>query len=80
MVVPNGRYQHRHDRRRRPHPCSHAEAEELNRNENPGPFHSEGAGVFCKSSLENSMFRVKAAPFTKMIVFFHKLTFTLEFW
>ncbi len=43
-------------------------------------------GAFCnasfvnKSSLENSMFRVKAAPFTKMIVFFHKLTFTLEFW
>ena len=26
------------------------------------------------------MFRVKAAPFTKMIVFFYKLTFTLEFW
>ena len=25
------------------------------------------------------MFRVKAASFTKMIVFFHKLTITLEF-
>ena len=46
----------------------------------PAPYIRKGPGSFDKSSLENSMFRVKAAPFTKMIVFFHKLTFTLEFW